>query len=123
MQTEEIVAMTHEHVAQLVRARQSQAKPNDFEGHEQRMDIRWPFPGTVEIWPNDGDGRRCWLATCLNLGYGGLGMLADEPFSLDTPIEFACHLPEASFFGKAVVRHCTELPDGYLVGIEFDFDS
>jgi len=123
MQTDEIVAMTRERVAELVRAQQTHDEPDSFEGNEQRGDTRWPFPGAVEVWPAGGDGRQHWLATCHNVGYGGLGMIADQPFKLDTPVEFACHLPEASFYGKATVRHCTEVPEGFLVGVEFNFED
>ena len=123
MQTDEIVAMTRERVAELVRAQQAHAEPDAFEGDEQREDTRWPFPGTVEVWPAGGDGRQHWLATCQNVGYGGLGMIADRPFKPDTPVEFACHLPEASFYGKATIRHCTEVPEGFLVGVEFNFED
>lgn len=123
MLTDEIVAMTRKQVAELVRIQQADNKPTLFEGYEQRGNRRWPFPGAVEVWPAGGDGRQRWLGTCHNLGYGGLGMLADEPFQPDTPIEFACHLPEASFYGKATVRHCTEVPDGYIIGVEFNFED
>jgi len=123
MLTDEIVPMTRQQVADLVRAQAAHIEPTLFEGSEQRNDIRWPFPGAVEVWPAGGDGRIRWLATCQNLGYGGLGMLTDEPFPIDTPLDFACHLPEASFYGKATVRHCTELHEGYIVGVEFNFES
>ena len=123
MMTDEIVKMSRQCVAELVGAEQANAEPDSIEGDERRENIRWPFLRTVELWPAEGDGRQHWLATCQNLSYGGLAMLTDQPFKPDTPIEFACHLPEASFYGKATVRHCTEIAEGFLVGVEFDFED
>jgi len=123
MKTEEIVRLTRKRVAALVKARQEQEDPDFFEGGERRENFRWPFPGAVELWPAGGDGRERWYATCRNLSMGGLGMVAEQPFEAGTQVEIACHFPEATFFVEAVVRHCTPVPDGFLVGVEFRFPS
>lgn len=121
MKTDEIVKLTPQRVAALVRARQAADDADWYEGREKRDDVRWPFPGAVELWPVDGDGRERWYATCRNLSLYGLGMLTEQPFDPGTNVEIACHFPEASFYGQAVIRHCTETPHGFLVGVEFDY--
>lgn len=123
MKTDEIVRLTPKRVARLVRARQEREAPELFEGKEHRSNMRWPFMGAVELWPAAGDGQERWYATCQNLSEGGMGMVTEDAFDTGTPVELACHLPEASFFGFGTIRHCTEIPDGYLVGIEFDFSK
>jgi hypothetical protein len=41
----------------------------------------------------------------------------------DTKIALAIHQPELSCYGHAVIRHCTQTPAGYLVGMEFIFEE
>ncbi len=123
MKTDEIVRLTRKRVAALVRSRQEQDDPDLFEGRERRENLRWPFPGAVELWPTGGDGRERWYGTCRNLSMNGLAMVTDEPFTPGAAVEIACHFPEASFYGEAVVRHCTQVPQGFLVGVEFRFPS
>jgi hypothetical protein len=36
-------------------------------------------------------------------------------------LAIAIHEPEVSFHGRAAVRHCTEVEDGYYVGMQFLF--
>lgn len=119
MLADEIVKLSREGILDLLRER---ARPDDaFGGGNRRRRPRWPFPGTIELWPADGDGTRQWFGTCHNLSEGGLGITCDDPFEADTPLEIAFHLPEASFYGKATVRHCLETPRGYMIGLQFDF--
>jgi len=121
MITDEIVKLSRERMADLVRSRHD--PPADFDGEERRVVTRWPFPGTAELRPAEGDGRPLWFATCRNVSETGLGISTDEPFEPGTPLEIAFHLPEASFYGKATVRYCTQTPQAYLVGLEFDFEE
>ncbi len=121
MPTDEMIRVNRKQVAALVRARAKASGPRLFSGDERRRYPRWPFPGAVELSPVGGDGRVRWFATCGNISEGGFGVIADRSFEPDTPLEFSCHLPEATLVGQAVVRHCVRTPEGYMVGLEFNF--
>lgn len=125
MKTEEIVKLTPKRVASLLKARRKLAGPSAdlYTGQDHRRCIRWPFPGQVELWSAGSDGRERFYATCHNLSTNGLGMIADDAFEPGTPVELACHFPEASFYGKGVIRHCTKIPKGFLIGLQFDFED
>lgn len=125
MKTDEIVKLTQKGVTSLLKARRKLAGPSAdlYAGQEHRRNTRWPFPGQVELWPADSDGRERWYATCHNLSTNGLGMIADNPFEPGTKVELACHFPEASFYGRGVIRHCTRIPRGFLIGLQFDFEE
>lgn len=91
---------------------------------QRRGDERWPFPGTVEVWlPDECYGERHLLATLHNLSQSGLAMRTRRVVPTDTRISLAIHQPEMSCYGDALVRHCTRAPVGYLVGVEFLFNS
>ena len=52
----------------------------------------------------------------------GIGIRADEALTPGVQLGIAVHEPEASFHGRAVVRHCTDTGQGYhIVGLEFLF--
>ena len=89
----------------------------------QRQATRWPFPGTVELWiPVTASGERYALASSINLSVEGMAIKHDEPLEPGTQVGIAFHEPEASFHGKATVRHCTEVADGvFFVGMKFCF--
>ena len=78
----------------------------------------------VELWlPGEDGTERYVLATSLNLSEHGVGLYCDEEVDRGWQIAIAIHEPEVSFHGRAVVRHCTETPDGrFLAGLEFLFD-
>jgi hypothetical protein len=121
MQTEEIIKITRDRVAELVKIRERSEDARLFEGDESRKHPRWPFPAAVELAPADGDGRTRWFATCGNLSIGGLGLIADHYFPPGMVVDLSCHLPEATLYGQGTVRHCRQTAHGYLVGVEFNF--
>jgi hypothetical protein len=148
METQEIVKLTRETVAELVKLRGQCNEAAVFKGTDRRRSegrdhqypkgsdrrrsdasgrrrspARWPFPGMIELTPVGDDGGKPWFATCTDLNLGGLGLMADRSLSVGTVVEFACHLPEKTIFGRATIRHCTKTPKGYKVGIEFIFDG
>jgi len=96
-------------------------------GHDncQRQATRWPFPGTVELWiPVAASGERYALASSVNLSVEGMAIKHDEALVPGTEVGIAFHEPEASFHGRASVRHCTEIADGvYFVGMQFRFSK
>lgn len=122
MIADEIVKLTREQVAALLRSREEE-KAEPFLGKERRHVPRWPFPGAVELRPAGGDGTQQWFATCRDLSDIGMGMWGDCHLEPGTPVEIAFHLPEASFYGNATVRYCEEAQDQYLIGVEFDFSE
>jgi hypothetical protein len=122
MPTDEIVRLTPEAIREVVeerRKRDAGFKP--FAGREKRAAPRWPFPSTAEIAPADGDTTVRWFATCHDLSESGLGMTCDRYFEPETALEVGIHLPEATLYGRAVVRYCMETPRGFMTGVEFVF--
>lgn len=123
MDTAEICALTEQAVGELLAKRQSWASRADAGGRRRMM--RWPFPGTVELWIPDGNGgERYNLATSINLSIDGIGIRADEELPPGLQLAVAIHEPEMSFHGQALVRHCTETDtDSYILGLQFLFDK
>lgn len=122
MDATEIVPLTREGLAALLARREASGQDEGFNG--RRRYPRWPFPGTVELWiPDDTGGEGYALATCENLGLGGVGIRCPEPLKPGLELAIAIHQPERSFHGRARVRHCTQFPQGYYCGLEFAFES
>jgi hypothetical protein len=119
MHTDEIVKLTHEVIADVIRRRHGDAEP--FPGHERRRSPRWPFPGTVEVHVERSADPV--FGTCCNLSETGLGMCAEKFLEVDSIVELAVHVPEVSFYGKGIVRYCSQTPRGYMTGVEFIFDD
>ncbi|UCD28370.1 MAG: PilZ domain-containing protein [Planctomycetota bacterium] len=122
MQTDEIVRLTRDVLKKMLSSR-AEKDHKKIPAVDRRLVSRETFPAVIEIWPINGDGRTHWLAICQNLSTTGLGMISDKPFEVDTKLEIAVHQPEATLYGMATVRHCTETQRGYLSGLEFDFDD
>ena len=122
MEVTEICPLTEDAVAKLLADREAEA-PNSSAG-ERRKVARWPFPGTAELWiPQENDIDRYVLATSLNLSLHGVGIRCEEPLAPGLELDIAIHEPEMSFHGRAVARHCTEIEDEYLIGLQFLFSS
>lgn len=121
--TEEIVSLSREVILDILdrRAAEDPGFPDRRRGAERRRHQRWPFPGTVELRPDDEDGHEHWFGTCRDLNETGLGMCCDRYFEPGTRLEISLHLPEASVYGFARVRYCMETPRGFMTGIEFNF--
>lgn len=50
-----------------------------------------------------------------DISSGGACIAVERKFSAGLQVRFQCSLGNIS----AVVRHCSVLPDGYLIGVEF----
>jgi hypothetical protein len=123
MEAIEICRLSEQAVARLLE-RRAPCTSKHRAGGGRRKVLRWPFPGTVELWIPQPDGsERYTLATSLNLSLQGVGIRCDEPLSPCLELGIAIHEPEASFHGHAVVRHCMEIEDDYLIGLQFLFDD
>ncbi|MGB0717427.1 MAG: PilZ domain-containing protein [Phycisphaerae bacterium] len=91
---------------------------------ESRRALRWPFPGTVQIWKQGQNGEEeLFFATSLNLSLDGVGLKSEDAFAPGEELIVAIHEPELSFQGEAMVRHCTPCQDGFYLGLEFKFDD
>jgi hypothetical protein len=122
MEATEIYPLTAEAIAKLLQGRNAQQP--DTKGKARRSVKRWPFPGTVELWIPDEDGlERYALATSLNLSLGGVGIRLDESLPEGMELALAVHEPEVSFHGRATVRHCTDMGDECLIGLQFVYDK
>ncbi len=123
MDTGEICALTEQSIGELLAKRQSWASRADANG--RRRALRWPFPGTVELWiPDPEGGERYALATSINLSLDGIGVRFDEELASGVELAVAIHEPEMSFHGRAVVRHCAETESGaFILGLQFLFDK
>ncbi len=121
MEITEICPLTEEAVAKLLAGRNT--RQPDTRGKARRKVTRWPFPGTVELWIPDEQGReRYALATSLNLSLGGVGIRCDEALSLGLELALAVHEPEVSFHGRGIVRHCTDMGGEFLIGLQFVYE-
>ncbi len=121
MEALDICRLSEESVAGLLASRQVH-RPSE-RGTGRRKVLRWPFPGTVELWIPEADGPdRYTLATSLNLSLEGVGIRCDEELAPGLEMDIAIHEPEVSFHGRAMVRHCSEIETEYLVGLQFLFD-
>ncbi|MFH0982282.1 MAG: PilZ domain-containing protein [Planctomycetota bacterium] len=121
MDAEEIILLTVDSVAELVQAHRAIEGPGPENG--KRRAPRWPFPGATQLWvTGKGGAEQLIFGTCCNLSAHGLGVRTDQPLPIGATLPIAIHLPQASYHGKATVRHCTEMHQGYFVGMEFHFD-
>ncbi len=122
MEAAEICPLARDTLAELLTGRNTTAA--DKAGKRRRKVPRWPFPGTVELWIPDELGiERYALATSLDLSLDGVGIRCDEPLSPGLELAVAIHEPEVSFHGRAIVKHCTEIEDEYLIGLQFRFGA
>lgn len=123
MQTAEVTVLTERALAKLLTERQEVRSKHSRKC--RRQTVRWPFPGTVQLWvPDDEVGEALILATSLDLSVKGLAVRCEEPLEVGIEVTLAVHEPEVSFQGRAVVRHCTENDDGlYCIGMAFIFDK
>ena len=121
MIADEIVKLTPEAIAKLLRTRE--APDAEYDGAERRDAPRWPFPGAIELRPADADGGTQWFGTCRNVSETGLGMTCDQYLDPGDRLDIAVHLPEASFYGQAIVRYCKEVRGQFMAGLEFLFDD
>lgn len=121
METVEIFPLTEDSVSALLVNRENMHVGSN--GGAQRKAPRWPFPGTVELWIPGEDGfERHALATSINLSIHGMGVRCEEELPPGMELEIAIHEPEASFHGRAIIRHCTPIPSGqYMIGVQFLF--
>jgi hypothetical protein len=118
MDADRIVKITPNSIRELLAARQPRMILKNPLG--KRSEERWSFPGTVEVWlPDECYGERHILATMHNLSEHGLAMRSRLPISTGMTISLAIHEPELSCYGSGLVRHCTRVHSGYLIGVEF----
>lgn len=119
--TDEICPLTESAISTLLAGRQAEAE--DHTDDCRRRAVRWPFPGTVELWIPDEEYGQCYtLGTCVDLSTHGVGIRSDRDLPSGMQVDIALHEPENSFHGRAVVRHCSDTKRGfYLVGLQFLF--
>ena len=122
MDAVEICPLSEEAVAKLLASRQTDQRAGSTNG--RRQGPRWPFPGTVELWIPDENGvEQHTLATSVNLSLHGVGVKTEQELPEGLEVAIAIHEPEMSFHGRAVVRHCTAIDDGYYIGMQFIFED
>ena len=122
MQTNEIVSLTRQSIAEMLHGRAD--KDASFGGENLRQQARWAIPGTVEIRMAGSNASLPWIATCRDLSEGGLGMICERAFETGVELEIAVHVPEASFCGFATVRYSAQVNNrDYLTGLQFKFDD
>ncbi len=117
--TTEIRALTEHSLNDLLTRREIETAASN-----RRQMIRWPFPGTVELWIPDERGERYALATSVNLSRHGMGVTCEEDLPVGMCLQIAFHEPEMSFHGRAVVRHSTPAEEGgFILGLQFVFQA
>jgi len=122
MDVAEICPLTEETILNLLKSRGAFAHMHTGSGRRQAE--RWPFPGTIELWiPDELGFHRHALGTCLDMSLDGAGVRCDDSLPVGLELDIAIHQPEASFHGRALVRHCTSTARGdHMVGLEFLLD-
>ena len=116
MKSTEFCPLSENNVAEVLASRN--VKPSAV--GDRRKSARWPFPGTAELWVPRDDGTEDYvLATSLDLSSDGVGIRCETPLEPGLELAVALHEPEKTFHGRARVRHCTEIDDEYLIGIQF----
>lgn len=123
MRTDEILKLSRPAIVELLRARMSRAGVEPYDGPERRKSPRWPFPGQVELRPLDDDHAPSVFCDCRDLSETGLGMRGEQAFEIGTVVELSMHLPEATFYGQAIVRYCMRMHHGHMIGVEFIFEE
>lgn len=123
IETAEVTVLTEDALRKLLADRQGVSATGPKKC--RRKAVRWPFPGTVQLWVNDDAfGERLLLATSLNLSVQGIAVRCDEEVEVGTELTLAVHEPEISFQGRAVVRHCAQNDDEiYCIGLAFLFEQ
>ena len=121
MKLDEIQPLTPDRVADLVQARcggNVKAATSC-----KRRKTRWPCRGNVELWlPRPGGPAEHVIGYLRELSEAGAGIRTKNEIEPGQVLSIAIHQPEASLYGKAIVRHCTHRPDGCHVGVEFEYD-
>jgi len=120
MKASEICELTRQSIKSLLEQRMGAATGRD---RCRRDNVRWAFPGAVELWITDDDGTENHvLATSINLSSQGIGIRTDEPIKPGTEVGVAVHEPEMSLHGRAAVRHCNPAGHEFVVGLQFLFN-
>ncbi|MEK6677549.1 MAG: PilZ domain-containing protein [Planctomycetota bacterium] len=129
MDVTEFCPLTEEAICNLLEARQG-FLPRDRRNASRntptrRQVTRWPFPGTVELWIPDRYGvEQYTLGSCVDLSRNGAGVQCDRSIPVGMELALAIHQPEATFHGRATVRHCSPRDDNeYYIGVEFSFEK
>ena len=121
MDADEIIPLTADSIADLVEDHRV-AEATEVDSGNRRAP-RWPFPGAMQVWVADERGAETIVfGTCYNISTGGLAGRIDEPVRVGATVPIAIHLPQATYHGRATVRHCTQKKNTYLVGLKFDFE-
>ena len=121
MDVSEFVKLTPDAIEILV---QGHTPPGSTRPKTRRQDPRWPFRGTVELWAPDADGNETHvLATALNISLNGVAILCDEQLEIGPSMAIAVHLPEATYYGRAIAKHDTDSPVGHIIGMQFDYEG
>jgi hypothetical protein len=86
---------------------------------ERRMESRLLCAELVElIWMDPSGYQRRRLANLEDISSSGLGVQAEIPIPVGTPV--VVHYPKGEFLGR--VRYCLFRDIGYFIGIEFGED-
>lgn len=121
MDADEIISLNPDSVHMLLESRQARRRSKTEECRRQVE--RWPFPGTTQVWITEGaDKEKMVIGTCTDVSRAGMGLRVDEPLPMGETVAIAIHQPEASYHGRAIVRHCTSRRKTFFVGLQFIFD-
>jgi hypothetical protein len=124
VKTDEIIKLSREALLDLIETRLAHGKlEHPFSGSERRRTPRWPFPGQVEVRPEEGDHGLPEFVDCRDLNETGMGMCGEAHYPIGTTLELSVHLPEKTLYGRGVVRYSMRTPRGHMMGVEFVFDD
>jgi PilZ domain len=89
---------------------------------ERRAWVRYPSAQDGACYTPASEWGHFWKASIRDISRGGIGLVLDEPFSVDTvvAVELKSECGEAVRVLTARVRHITAAEDGrWMVGCEF----
>ena len=79
---------------------------------QRRATERVPFLEDVKFV-----NPRSFVGKGIDIGAGGIGVLADEPMEIGTPVEIEIFEGHATAYGK--IRWCGKEDGGYRLGVQF----
>jgi len=119
MPTQEIVKLTHQGIAEIIRTLPQNEPEQPYDGPEQRQHPRWTSAGSVEVRVLFAQSNEPRIGTVLNISEGGLGMCSEHYFEPDSVQQIVIHLPHISFHTNASVRYCKKVRGEFMTGMAF----
>ena len=91
-----------------------------YAGKRAHPRMIWVVPATLEILDPDRPAAPAYIYTS-DISRGGMGLRCRQPVELFAQVRITLDETGESLCGQ--VRHCTPIPTGFIVGIEFELQD